>query len=130
MMLKTLMDQSLDNAFQRIVLLLQQMQGNYTINAGSVGSISRSLQYVIDTYLPTQANNILPLLTNIDNQVWISQGGNITAAVIEENPDSSTLRSQLASQTAGADGASLWPKTSAAVQAKSRKGLRGAFLSG
>jgi len=104
---QTFNGQSLDNAFQRIILILQQMQGTFTINAGSTGSISRALQYVVDTYLPTQVNNILPLLTNIDNQVWISQGGQIVAAVIEENPSSSTLRGQLASQTAGGDGTSL-----------------------
>lgn len=98
---------SLDLAFQRIVLLLQQMQGTYTINDGAVGSISRCLQYVVDTFLPSGANNTLPLLTNIDNQVWMSQGGNINAVVLEENPDVSGLRAQLASETAGADGTNI-----------------------
>lgn len=103
---QTFNGQSLDNAFQRIVLLLQQMQGNYTINAGQVGSISRCLQYVIDTYLPNQENNILPLLTNMDNQVWISQGGAIVAAVLQ-NDSLSTLRTQLAVNTPTGSGATL-----------------------
>ncbi len=98
---------NLDAAFQRVVLLLQQLQGVIYSASNVNGSISRCLQYVVDTYLPNVTQTILPILTEIDNQVWISQGGRITAAVIEENPDSSTLRSQLESQTAGADGTTI-----------------------
>lgn len=98
--------QSLDDAFQRLVLIMQQMQGTFNLNSGSNGSISRCLQYVIDTYLPNAQSNVLPILTNIDNQVWISQGGAITAAVLQ-NDNMSTFRSQIASQNPVSDGASL-----------------------
>ena len=88
---------NLDSALQRLLLLCQQNNTNFT---------TRALQYFIDTYLPTPLENNLPLLTNIDNQVWISQNGQILAAVLE-NDNMSTLRSQLASEVMGADGASL-----------------------
>lgn len=88
---------NLDASLQRLLLLCQQNNSNFTL---------RALQYVIDTYLPTPLVNNLPLLTNIDNQVWISQGGNILAAVLQ-NDNMSTFRSQIASQVQGADGASL-----------------------
>jgi len=88
---------NLDSAFERVVLIMQQLNTYYMNNA---------LSYVINSYLPTLGLNFLPVLTNVDNQVWISQGGRIIAAVLQ-NDDMSTLRSQLASQVPFGDGASL-----------------------
>ena len=55
------------------------------------------LQYIINSYLPNNLTNQLPVLTTQDNQVWVSQGGRIIAAQIEKT-DTSTLRSELSSQ--------------------------------
>ncbi len=89
---------NLDSAFERVVLMMQQLYTYYSNNA---------LSYIINSYLPTVGSNFLPVLTNIDNQVWISQGGVIIAALLQ-NDSMSTLRSQLASQApGGGDGASL-----------------------
>jgi len=106
---------NLDTALQRLLLQIQEMQGNYNVNNngsalnGLVGSISRCLQYPADTFIPDLPNpqaNVVPLLTNIDNQVWISQGGAIVAAVLQ-NDDMSTLRSQLADESLGGAGSTL-----------------------
>ena len=91
--------QNLDNAFERIALIMQQLNTDFKL---------RCLSYIINSYLPEVGSNFLPPLTNIDNQVWVSQGGKIVASEIETNPDFSTLRSQLASQSSGGgDGTSL-----------------------
>jgi hypothetical protein len=88
---------NLDYAFERVVLIMQQLNTYYMNNA---------LSYVINSYLPTLGQNFLPVLTNINNQVWISQGGVIIAAALVED-NMSTLRAQLASAAPGGDGASL-----------------------
>lgn len=90
--------QNLDNAFERCVLIMQQLNTHFN---------KLALQYLINSYLPTNEGNILPVLTNIDNQVWISQAGKIIAAVLEEKPDVSALRAQLASQVQDASGSGL-----------------------
>ncbi|MCH9754761.1 MAG: tail fiber protein [Candidatus Rickettsiella isopodorum] len=65
------------------------------------------LQYIINSYLPNNLTNQLPVLTTQDNQVWVSQGGRIIAAQIEKT-DTSTLRSELSSQAShGGDGTHL-----------------------
>lgn len=67
----------------------------------------RCLRYAIDSYLPSTANNILPELTNIDHQVWMSQGGAIIPVIIRDSGDTSLLRSQLASEANAGDGSRL-----------------------
>jgi microcystin-dependent protein len=89
---------TLDAAFERVLLIMQEF--NTQIN-------KNNLQYIINSYLNSNLANKLPVLTTQDNQVWVSQGGNIIAAQIE-NTDISTLRSELASQAPnGGDGAHL-----------------------
>ncbi|WP_010597612.1 phage tail protein [Rickettsiella massiliensis] len=89
---------TLDAAFERILLIMQEF--NTQIN-------KNNLQYIINSYLTSNLANKLPILTAQDNQVWVSQGGNIIAAQIE-NTDVSTLRSELASQAPnGGDGTAL-----------------------
>ncbi len=79
---------TLDAAFQRVLLIMQQFNTQLS---------TECLQYIINSYLTSNLSNKLPVLTSQDNQVWVSQGGNIIAAQIE-NTDVSTLRSELASQ--------------------------------
>lgn len=109
---------NLDSAFQRIGLLIQQMQGGATVNNvlmnpyGVNGAISRCLQYQIDSYLPTETNVILPNLTLLNgvptnNLVWVGLNGSITTAQLFQGGDATTLQQLLASQVMGADGASL-----------------------
>lgn len=89
---------TLDSAFERVLLIMQQFQTQLDTD---------SLQYVINSYLPSNLSNKLPILTTKDNQVWVSQAGNIIAAQIEST-DVSTLRSELASQAPnGGDGTGL-----------------------
>jgi len=89
---------TLDAAFERVLLIMQQFQTQLNTD---------SLQYIINSYLTSNLANKLPILTTNDNQVWISQGGRIIAAQIE-NTDVSTLRSELASQAPnGGDGTAL-----------------------
>jgi hypothetical protein len=89
---------TLDAAFERVLLIMQQFQTQLSTN---------TLQYIINSYVRSNLDNKLPVLTTQDNQVWVSQGGNIIAAQIE-NTDVSTLRSELASQAPnGGDGTSL-----------------------
>ncbi|WP_218814192.1 phage tail protein [Rickettsiella endosymbiont of Dermanyssus gallinae] len=89
---------TLDAAFERVLLIMQQFQTQLDTD---------SLQYVINSYLPSNTSNQLPILTGQDNQVWISRNGQIITAKIE-NSDISTLRSELASQAPnGGDGTSL-----------------------
>lgn len=90
--------QNLDNAFERVLLIMQQLNTDFQL---------RCLSYVINSYLPTLGTNFLPILTNIDQQIWISSGGHVVAAVLEENPDVSTLRSELANESSGTDGVGL-----------------------
>lgn len=89
---------NLDSAFERVVLMMQQLNTYYLNNA---------LSYIINSYLPTTGSNFLPPLTTANGQIWMSQGDKVIAVVLEQNPDVSTLRSELASETEGADGASL-----------------------
>ncbi|MES2998966.1 MAG: hypothetical protein V4700_06595 [Pseudomonadota bacterium] len=89
---------TLDAAFERVLLIMQQFQTQLDTD---------SLQYVINSYLPSNLSNKLPILTNKENQVWLSRNGQIIAAQIE-NTDVSTLRSELASQAPnGGDGTGL-----------------------
>jgi len=88
---------NLDTALDRLLLLCQQNK-NY--------SLERNLSYVINTYLPN-ASPFTQLPPLPENYIWIGNGAGITAALLEQNPDVSTLRSQLASELPGADGSRL-----------------------
>ncbi len=90
---------ALDEAFERVILIMQQLNMLY---------LRRALSYAIDTFLPDEAQtNLLPTLVNIDGQIWMSKNGQIIAVVLEENPDISTLRAELANALPGTDGAGL-----------------------
>lgn len=97
--IQTFSGQNLDNALQELLLIIQQ---NQTYN------FQRNLSYVVNANLPQAdivAQTQLPVLGA--NQQWVGTGSGVMAATIEENPDTSLLRSQLASQLPNADGALL-----------------------
>lgn len=81
---------NLDNAFERVILIMQQLNTYYLDNA---------LSYIISSFLGQAGSNFLPRLPN--NSVWVGQNGQVIAAELESNPDTSALRAQLASQAAG-----------------------------
>lgn len=92
---------NLDSAIERLTLLAQQSQ---TYN------LYRNLSYRVNAELPLEASQIsqytqLPLLAN--NEIWKGSGDGVIATVLEENPDVSTLRSDLANDSPGTDGAGL-----------------------
>lgn len=87
---------NLDAAFERVTLFTQQTR---TILD------TRALQYEVNTYLPNSSSNLVPTLGN--GQVWSGLNGAVVATTIENDPDVSLLRSQLASQVALAEGALL-----------------------
>jgi len=96
---QTINGQNLDNAFLREMMVIQQAVTDLQ---------QRVLRYAVDSYLPNlPANTTLPVLTNVQNQIWKSQGSAIIATVLEENPDVGTLRTDLANNTMGGDGASI-----------------------
>lgn len=90
---------NLDNALFSLLLIEQQ---NKTY------ALQRNLSYVVNSFLPSnivQANTQIPLLAN--NQIWKGQGGGVIATTLEENPDTSTLRSDLANASPGTDGSTI-----------------------
>jgi len=89
---------NLDDDFGREMLVIQQNQSKFD---------DRSLRYEISSLIPDTSNrNIVPTLD--PGYIWKgAAGGGIVAVLPEENPDCSTLRQELASETQGADGASL-----------------------
>jgi hypothetical protein len=90
---------NLDNAFLREMLVIQQ---------NTTDLQQRVLRYAVDSFLPNiPANTTLPVITNIDNQVWVSQGGTIVPALFGQGGDVGTLRSQLASMVPFGNGAHL-----------------------
>lgn len=89
------------NLDQVLLLLMLCIQQNTTF------FMERAIRYSLDSYLPSDVDNVVPPLTNIDNQIWISQNGSIIAAVLQDSADTSLLRSQLASEVNGADGSML-----------------------
>ena len=95
---KTIIGLNLDNSFQREMLVIQQNQTKFD---------DRSLRFEISSFLPdSSGNNIVPLLPY--NYVWKGTiSGKIGAFELEENPDCSTLRSELADENPGTNGASL-----------------------
>ncbi len=94
---QTLSGQTLDTAFDRLLLLCQQNQ-NY--------ALERNLSYIINTYLPNASpyTQLPPLAQNF---IWIGSGAGITSGEISEVPSASLLRSQLANESPGTAGALL-----------------------
>lgn len=88
---------NLDNALNTLLLLCQQ---NQTYN------FDRNLSYIINSYLPN-ATAFTQLPTLGANQIWQGTGGAIAAVTLEENPDTSTLRSQLANEAPNTNGAGI-----------------------
>lgn len=89
----------LDAAIQRITLIQQQLNVLFQ---------QVCLSYPVNLYSPTPKTNTVPLLGA--NQIWIgSPNGNgvVTAQTLEENPDISILRSQLANASPSMPGAAL-----------------------
>lgn len=94
---RTITGENLDAAFDRLLLLCQQ---NLNYN------LERNLSYIINTYLPdAQPFTQLPVLAN--QQIWMGSAGGVIAATLEQNPNVSTLRSELANNSPGTDGATL-----------------------
>lgn len=90
---------NLDDALERLLLLIQQNKTYAT---------QRNLSYIVNDYIPDPTNTAqIPLLG--DGQIWQGSGsdGAVIAVDLEENPDVSTLRSELANQSPGTDGAGL-----------------------
>lgn len=91
--------ENLDNVLLQLLMITQQNK-TYALN--------RNLSYIVNSFLPDaiiQANTQIPVLEN--NQIWIGSGTGVIAATLEQNPDVSTLRSQLANNSPGTDGARL-----------------------
>ena len=87
---------NLDAAFERVTLFTQQVATTLANNA---------LQYVVNTYLPNDNSNDVPVLGN--GQVWSGLNGAIVATTIENNANTSLLRSQLLSELPLASGSLL-----------------------
>lgn len=100
---QTISGVNLDLAFQRVVLMCQQLGSDYAL---------RGLQYFINTVIPTNPENVattVNLLPTLDaNQIWMGTNTlNVTAVTLEENIDVSTFRSELANEDQNTDGARL-----------------------
>lgn len=100
---QTISGVNLDRAFQRVTLMCQQLGSDYAL---------RGLQYFINAVIPTNPENEATSVTNLptlqDNQIWMGTDSlNVIAVTLEDPPDVSTLRSELASEVQNSDGASL-----------------------
>jgi hypothetical protein len=94
---------NLDNELENLVLQTQQL--NTAIQ-------SQCIQYAVNQLVTSgtpSPQTIVPILTNVDRQVWMSQGGEIIAAELTcDDPGCSTLRSELAQDSSYASaGAAL-----------------------
>lgn len=90
---------TLDNALDKLLLITQQNKSY---------AFDRNISYIVNSYIPSStmmANVQIPVLQS--NQIWIGSAGGVIAATLEQNPDVSTLRSQLANNSLGTDGAKL-----------------------
>lgn len=91
---------NLDNAFDILMLCIQQNTTNFEFYG---------LQYIVNSEVPLQMGfsygNQIPRLP--DNYIWVGQSGGVVAAVLEQNPDWSTLRTQLLSEGVGTNGCSI-----------------------
>jgi len=97
---------NLNNQFDRLVLMVQQVNNLLT----GLGLTYVDNQITNQTN-PTQNLNTLPKLPDHDGTnipIWTTNGnGDLIAGTIEEDPGASTLRSELANDESGTDGARL-----------------------
>lgn len=94
---QTLSGQTLDSAFDRLFLLIQQ-NTNY--------NLVRNLSYIINTYLP-DASPYTQLPPLDENYIWIGSGAGITSALVDQVPSASVLQSLLADAAPSTDGARI-----------------------
>ncbi len=89
---------TLDAALDKIVLMVQQIQ---------TYAFDRNLSYRINSYLPeVEANTQLEPLQ--PGYIWMgATGGGVEAVELEQDPDVSTLRSELANDSPDTNGAGL-----------------------
>lgn len=88
--------QNLDDQLERIVAMIQQNTTRSEFN---------SIRYAPNANIPTSNEAVVQTLG--ENQIWKKQGSNIIAATLQEVPDCSTLRTDLANNMPGSDGAML-----------------------
>lgn len=90
---------NLDAAFLRTTLVEQQNQ---------TYALRRNLSYKVNSYLPDPyLENYTQLPVPGNGQIWIGQENGVTAVTLEENPNVSVLRSDLANDDFGTDGARI-----------------------
>jgi microcystin-dependent protein len=90
---------NLDNVLLQLMLIEQQ---NKTY------ALQRNISYRVNSLLPDaviEAMTQLPVLE--ENQQWVGTGTGVAAVTIEENPDTSLLRSQLENEDPGTDGSRI-----------------------
>jgi microcystin-dependent protein len=90
---------TLDAALDKLLLIIQQNKSYI---------LGRNLSYIINSYLPEStiaANVQIPVLAS--GQVWYGSANGVIAATLEQSSDTSTLRSELASEAPTTDGATL-----------------------
>lgn len=90
---------NLDEALDKL-LLIEQQNKTYCLQ--------RNLSYIVNSYLPDNvllSNTQIPILA--ENEIWMGLNGGVGAVVLEQNPDVSTLRSELANQQPVTNGAHL-----------------------
>lgn len=89
---------NLDDALDKLLLICQQNKSY---------ALERNLSYKVNSYLPEVqgATQLDPLP---EGWVWMgTASGGVEAVELEQNPDVSTLRSELANESTGTDGAGL-----------------------
>jgi microcystin-dependent protein len=90
---------TLDAALDKLLLISQQNKSY---------ALDRNLSYVVNSYLPEavlEANVQIPVLQS--GQIWYGSVNGVIAVTLEQSADTSTLRSELANNSPGTDGARL-----------------------
>lgn len=96
---RTFNGQNLDDVLLQLLMMIQQ---NKTYNT------QRNLSYRVNALLPSddiESQTQLPVLG--ENQIWIGSAEGVSSETLEENPNVSVLRSQLANSSPNTDGARL-----------------------
>lgn len=89
--------QNLDDALDKLLLICQQLQ---------TYALQRNLSYKVNSYIPTLGQTILDTL--LEGYIWMgTASGGVAAVLLEQSPDVGTLRSELANESLGTDGAGL-----------------------
>ena len=90
---------TLDAVLDKLLLISQQNKSY---------ALDRNLSYIVNSYIPSvqlSANVQVPVLQA--GQVWLGSSGGVIAATLNQSGDTSTLRSELASNAPVTDGATL-----------------------